>query len=818
MHGREHSPTRLFLWFLAVLLAAVPAWAQGTKPQSIRFIPIADRPVTSAPFQAIALSSAFLPVTLQVQGPATLQGRLVTLTGVGAVTITAAQAGNADYAPTSAQLSFQSTSATPTLSWTPPSIPYGTPVSSALLNAAAVAAPVVSPSADQATVTSQLDTSLLGVSGTPTYPAGSPVFRFEGSTVSPTTDPNAAGGYNTSAEPAPYGLDFRIAFTCDCQEFEFVLQSRGAQYRVWVDGAYTAADATTEPNAYPHRNFVLVKFPDKRVRQIKITDSGNAPFFGVNTAAGDAVSAPQAPLGQRVFVFGDSWTGPTIFPPVLPPAQTGLNGSGYPQTLAEYFNWDLWDDGIGGSGFTVTGLDALKRTFPQRVLTDVCPNAPQAIVLLGGVNDGGATESAMEAAVGTTLSEIKSCLPTVPVYLYGPQFVAPPIDQAMAAAVAAAGPNVSYTDMGADAWFYGSETDPTTGNNYLYFAGHPTPLGHDYLAEQVAQDLVAKFPDLLPKPYSLFSPAPVAGNVSYSIAPGAVLPAGENPVSITFAPQDAVDYAPATFTASLIVTRATTTVALSQTQASGTVTLQASVAPQVGGTPTGSVTFFDKGVPFGAATLVNGVATGNFTPSTLTPGAHIVTASYSGDSNFLASAPSAALSVVNSAPDFSFVLKQQQVSLLPGASATVQIEATPVGGLVGNLAVSCQGLPRNATCSLAGAPFTSDQQPVAATVTIQAFTATAALQSSSRAWPLGGRELACGCLLGSALLWRKRRKLSGSLASVLLAAATLGSAALVSGCGSSSHIADATPGTYAVQVQLTSGAITHTQNVTLLLP
>ncbi len=826
MRGSEHFRNVLVVWF-ASLLACFSALAQGTKPQTIRFVPLADRPVNSAPFQVVALSSAYLPVTLQVQGPAMLQGRLVTLTGVGSITLTASQAGNAEYAPASAQISLQSTPAPSALSWSPPSIPYGTPVSSALLNAAAVASPLVDPAADQATITSQLDTSALGVSGAPTYPAGSPVFRFEGSTVTPTTDPNGGGGYNANTLPAPYALEFRVAFTCDCQQFEFVVQARSAQYRLWVDGAYATTDAILEPLKYPEHNFVLVRFPDKRSRQIKMTVGGNAPFFGINTISGDTITAPQNPIGERVFIFGDSWTGPTILEPILPPAQPGLNGSGYPQTLGEYFNWDYSDDGIGGSGFTVPGTDQLNRTFVQRVVTDVCPNAPQAIVLLGGTNDGNATESAMQTAVSSTLAELKSCLPNVPVYLYGPQFSMPPLDQAVAAAVGAAAPGVSYTDMGNAGWFYGSETDPTTGNNYLYFAGHPTPLGHDYLAEQIAQDLVTKFPDLLPKPYPLSSPVPVAGTTTYSVAPGAILPAGQNPVSITFTPQDAANYAPANFTGTLTVTRATAAVGLSESQANGTVTLQAVVSPQIGGTPTGTVTFLDGGTPFGTANLVNGVATGNFTAATLPGGNHTVTAVYGGDSNFLASPPSAALSVVNTAPDFSFVLKQQQVTLVPGGSATVALQATPVGGLVGALSLSCQGLPKNASCSLTGATFAPNQAPIAATVTIQAFSSSAALGPMSspigpRSWPLGEGELACGCLLGTAALWRKRRKLAGPLASALLAVAALSLAAFASGCGSSSHVADATPGTYNVELQLTSGsgpsAITHTQTVTLLLP
>lgn len=113
---------------LLLLTMCLPAFAQGSQPQTISFLPISDRPVSSAPFQVVALSSANLPVNLSVAGPATLTSteRTLSLTGVGAVTVTATQAGNAQYAPTKATLTFQSQAVTPAITSTPAAIPYGT--------------------------------------------------------------------------------------------------------------------------------------------------------------------------------------------------------------------------------------------------------------------------------------------------------------------------------------------------------------------------------------------------------------------------------------------------------------------------------------------------------------------------------------------------------------------------------------------------------------------------------------------------------------------------------------------------------------------
>jgi hypothetical protein len=62
------------------------------------------------------------------------------------------------------------------------------------------------------------------------------------------------------------------------------------------------------------------------------------------------------------------------------------------------------------------------------------------------------------------------------------------------------------------------------------------------------------------------------------------------------------------------------------------VTLTATVASSTTGTPTGTVNFLDNGNPLGTGTLTNGVAT--YSATTLPLGNNVITASYSGDTNF----------------------------------------------------------------------------------------------------------------------------------------------------------------------------------------
>ena len=77
------------------------------------------------------------------------------------------------------------------------------------------------------------------------------------------------------------------------------------------------------------------------------------------------------------------------------------------------------------------------------------------------------------------------------------------------------------------------------------------------------------------------------------------------------------------------------------------VAFTATVQPSYGGTPTGSVTFFDGGTSLGSISLSGGSA--QLTLSNLSLGAHSISAKYSGDSNFTASTSTSIAESVNQA-------------------------------------------------------------------------------------------------------------------------------------------------------------------------
>ncbi len=94
----------------------------------------------------------------------------------------------------------------------------------------------------------------------------------------------------------------------------------------------------------------------------------------------------------------------------------------------------------------------------------------------------------------------------------------------------------------------------------------------------------------------------------------------------------------------MIATATTLSSSLNPSKFGQAVTLTAVVVPAQSGTPTGSVTFYDGTTTLGSVTLSVGAA--HLTVSTLTAGSHSLTATYSGDSTFVASTSAVLIQIV----------------------------------------------------------------------------------------------------------------------------------------------------------------------------
>jgi hypothetical protein len=118
-------------------------WAAGSATgepleQTIDFASLADKTFGDPAFPVSATASSELPVSFIAAGQCTIVGASVTITGAGTCTITAQQAGNANFHPApDVSQSFNIAQAAPVISWTPAAITTTTPLGPTHLNASA---------------------------------------------------------------------------------------------------------------------------------------------------------------------------------------------------------------------------------------------------------------------------------------------------------------------------------------------------------------------------------------------------------------------------------------------------------------------------------------------------------------------------------------------------------------------------------------------------------------------------------------------------------------------------------------------------------
>ena len=243
--------------------------------------------------------------------------------------------------------------------------------------------------------------------------------------------------------------------------------------------------------------------------------------------------------------------------------------------------------------------------------------------------------------------------------------------------------------------------------------------------------------------------------------------------------------------------------------ASTSVTFTATIASS-SGSPTGAVTFFDAGNQLGTATLSGGKAA--YTTSSLTAGAHSITAAYSGDSNFAAVTSAVLTETVVSLT----ITGATTATTSPGGQATYALTFAPSGGgttFPAAIQLNVSGLPAGATAN-----FNPNSIPVGAgstnltlTVTLPAKTAanfptrpfgdgTFPVELALLLLPFASRFRRAG--MG---LRRSRRVMLGALAALVMVTGLVGC-----GGGSSSP-----PQNYTLTVTATSGSFS--QNTTLTL-
>jgi sugar lactone lactonase YvrE len=258
----------------------------------------------------------------------------------------------------------------------------------------------------------------------------------------------------------------------------------------------------------------------------------------------------------------------------------------------------------------------------------------------------------------------------------------------------------------------------------------------------------------------------------------------------------------------------------------GTVSFTGTVNLTGTGIPTGTITFASNGTTLGTvtlATVAGGAFEAAFTSTTLPLGTDVITATYSGDANYVGSSASGTVTVVSAA---TLVLTSSGTTLTAneGNSGYITFSNVSEGGWTGIVGYSClaSSLPANARCvwspgqaevlaSTAAAPATTSTVTLKIAIDQPPTTPTA----SKMLWWMGG-------LSGLLLFFVRRRFARGAWATttMLLGLLLLGASATgLMACNNNTSIEYVTPtGTTTVTVYASADPFTQAPSSSDALP
>ena len=317
--------------------------------------------------------------------------------------------------------------------------------------------------------------------------------------------------------------------------------------------------------------------------------------------------------------------------------------------------------------------------------------------------------------------------------------------------------------------------------------------------------------------------------------PNGIFTVGVGTRSLTANYQGDPSFSASTSSATTVtITQASTTTSLQLTGSNGAGTnIVAYVnTPSHGNDPTGTVTFYSGSTALGAPVAVQPV-TGNgagtqswaFISSPIS-GNPTLTATYSGDTNYVASTSPALVA----SPDF--VISNNAgagiVSITPGSSPNLTITLSPVDSFSGTVTFSCSGLPAESTCAFSptSQPLTTTTAFVNTTLTITTTAPKSGMlhgvPGPRNWWPgvEGGFMFAGVLLAGTRRKSRQRWVKRSSIAVLLLVAGMMGCGG---GGGSpiTNPITKSDPGTpagnYNIVVTGTSGKLSHSTSFHLIV-
>jgi hypothetical protein len=273
------------------------------------------------------------------------------------------------------------------------------------------------------------------------------------------------------------------------------------------------------------------------------------------------------------------------------------------------------------------------------------------------------------------------------------------------------------------------------------------------------------------------------------------------------------------------------------TPAGTNITLTASVtALQDGGpAPTGSVSFYNSGVPISGSPTYTATAGTSSTPATFTATLvtsfqswATVTASYNGGSYYYSSSSPPVTVQSGTAPDFTLSVSPFGSTVQAGNTATYSLTVTPAAGFNHTITFGCTGAPIKATCTTTPGSVSPNGAPVNVVVTVKTTAATLTPPA-----PFGGPRVPGNpaphewwlallwlLVMGTfAIAFNQRRRwaplLAGAILLVTIAMGCGGGGGGGAGGGSIVHTSGTSAGTYTLTVTGFSGNLQHSTTMTL---
>jgi hypothetical protein len=246
------------------------------------------------------------------------------------------------------------------------------------------------------------------------------------------------------------------------------------------------------------------------------------------------------------------------------------------------------------------------------------------------------------------------------------------------------------------------------------------------------------------------------------------------------------------------------------------VAFTATISPAPTGTSLGTVSFYEGATLLGTGT-VNSSGAATLSISSLASGSDSITAVYSGNTAFGGSTSSALSETIDAA--YIVTAPAVPVTAAEGGSVAIPVTVPPLGGSFNSVVtMSASGLPPGATATFNPPTVTPGINGAATTLTIHLLSATTARGPADRQQrtpfaPMGAAVALFCIALGYTRSTRQILKRSFLLAGFCLAGAFL------IGCnGGFAGKPGTLPGSYTITITGTSGALSRSTTVTLVVP